>query len=64
MQHPTTKRIGNNFNIRVDEYGYPYWTRMMGKEVNCSLNQEEARDLLYALQRIVAYLDYVERKDA
>lgn len=57
---PTPKRAGD-VTISVDQRGYPYWTRIEGvvglNTAYISLNHDEARDLLYAMQRIVAFLD-------
>ena len=63
MDCPTTKRIGD-VSVRVEAHGWPYWTRIDGRDVNWLLNHEEARDLLYAMQRVVAWLDAVEARDA
>lgn len=54
--HPTRKQIGQ-VTVAVDQGGYPYWTRINYENGCISLGHEEARDLLYAMQRIVAFLD-------
>jgi hypothetical protein len=56
MAHPTTKTIGP-ITASVSEPGYPYWTHIEHRDGRIGLGHEDARDLLYAVQRIVAYLD-------
>jgi hypothetical protein len=56
---PTVKQIGQ-VQVSVSPRGYPYWTRIESPDVHLSFGHEEARDLLYAMQRIVAFLDAVE----
>ncbi len=56
MERPTDKKI-NRAHVTVDEGGLTHWTRISFDGAMLSLGHEEARDLLYAMQRIVAYLD-------
>lgn len=60
MTPPTEKKIGD-ISVSVAEHGYPHWTRINhGYGHQILLGEEEARDLLYAMQRIVAFLDAKE----
>jgi len=59
---PTPKTI-SGVCVRVDQCGWPRWTRFDGERVNWILNEEEARDLHYALSRIVEFLDDAKRSD-
>jgi hypothetical protein len=61
MDHPTAKHIGQ-MTVTVDSAGWPYWTRLVTHEGTITLDHEEARDLHYAMQRIVAFLDGKEQK--
>lgn len=63
MGYPAEKKINYAMSVSVSEQGYPYWTNITirdmraGQDVRTNLHHEEARDLLYAMQRIVAFLD-------
>jgi hypothetical protein len=62
---PTEKAIGA-FSISVDSQGWPRWTRIRNRANDqwfMVLNEEEARDLHYALTRIVDFLDDAKRTD-
>lgn len=57
MDCPTPKTIGQA-TVTVTPSGYPFWTRIDTDKASILLGHEEARDMLYAMQRIVAYLDF------
>ncbi len=49
---PATKKAGD-LTISVDQHGYPFWTRIEGRNGHAAtLSHDEARDLLYIMQRI------------
>jgi hypothetical protein len=54
---PTEKKIGQA-TVSVLRDGHPYWTHIEFENGRITLGHEDARDLLYAMQRIVAYLDF------
>ena len=58
MGHPTEKQIGS-VSVAVDYNGWPRWTRFKHKNGTWGpiFNEEETRDLHYALTRIIAFLD-------
>ncbi len=60
MGHPTDKKINDSLKVSVSTQGYPYWTYLEVDGVRLALEHEEARDLLYAMKRIVAFLDSKE----
>jgi hypothetical protein len=64
MTHPKDKTI-SNLNISVDFNGWPRWTRITATDRLwvAVLNEEEARDLHYALTRIIAFLEDAKQTD-
>lgn len=59
---PSVKKIGT-VSVTISEHGWPHWTRIerTDREGVCiMLGHEQARDMLYAMQRIVAFLDKVD----
>lgn len=62
MIYPTEKTIAN-VTVSVRRGGWPHWVDMRGAAFAWTLNHEEARDLLYAMQRIVAFIDENEAFD-
>ena len=54
---PTTKTIGPIKYLSVDDHPSCNWTRFETETGFFILNPEEARDLHYAMSRIVAFLD-------
>lgn len=59
--HPTKKTVAG-VDVAVDREGWPHWTRLSRGSVTWTFSHEEARDLHYALTRIVAFLDDMERR--
>ena len=56
-QPPTVKTIGG-LTVSVATEAYPHWTRIADRgTVVIALGHEEARDLHYALTRVIAFLD-------
>lgn len=62
MGHPAAKQINHRLSVSVAIQGWPFWTHIYVGDTSVGLNEEEARDLLYAMQRIVAWLDLQENK--
>lgn len=62
MGKPSNKRVGE-FDISVDFNGYPRWTRIAARDAMFIFDEEQTRDLHYALSRIVEFLDDAKRLD-
>jgi hypothetical protein len=62
MNHPSKKTIGD-FEIAVDFEGWPRWTRIRAGDQEFIFTEEQAHDLLYAMQRIVAFLEDAKQVD-
>jgi hypothetical protein len=62
MAHPPMVTIGS-LSISVDSQGSPHWTRLQDGAATIIMRPEEARLTLFAMQRIVAFLDVQEEQD-
>ena len=57
---PDEKHITPDLSVSVTEHGWPHWTTIRLRQDSIGLRPEHARDLHYALGRIVAFLDAID----
>lgn len=62
IAHTRSKTIGD-LSVSVDYNGYPRWTRFVGPGISFSFDEEQVRDLHYALSRIISFLERAEKDD-